>query len=55
MVHVEQQLADGGIFEAELLRQHQRAARVQPLINFVQQQLTIVGLEELQGKVQHHH
>ena len=36
VVHVEQQFTNFGIFETEFFRKHQRAARVQSLINFIQ-------------------
>lgn len=36
MMHIEQQLADVGVFEAKFLREHQRAAGIQPLIDFIE-------------------
>jgi hypothetical protein len=43
-----------GVFEAEFLREHQRAARIQPLIDFIEDRLAIARLKELNGKVQDH-
>ena len=54
MMHIEQQFANVGVFEAEFFREHQRAARIQPLIDFIEDRLAIARLKELNSKVQDH-
>src|SRR5471030_309244 len=55
VMHVVEQLTHVFIFETEFFRQHQRSTGAHPLIDLVQQALTIVRLQKLQGKIEHHH
>ena len=47
VMHVEQQFADVVIFETEFFRQHQRAARIEPLIDFIEDRLAIARLHAI--------
>ncbi len=54
-VQIDEQLVDRLILETELLAQDQDPARAQTVMNALDQGSPLLGLNKLQGEVEHHH